>query len=273
MIIGIEGTGSQGWGNDDLMRTFVRRILHQTTIRPASYFIGPAESGSDGPAIVEGAHQALKNGHHNKPVVLVGYSRGAAYCMYIAEQAKKWGGQIDLLIMFDSVARQKEFTVPDAVPGNVRKVIHAYRDPRAGSRHFFSNVGLSVASRSTTMEKEMFFGSHGAIGGVSWDAAAGENPYYAQSTANTLFGAREWAGKTMIGQMTIGGSPTDREQLNVPRQPVVTKAQDDACVIQVGAWMWERLAREGAVPSAKNAANTAPAFSGSRTPGVRNMVT
>ena len=36
--------------------------------------------------------------------------------------------------------------------------------------------------------------------------------------------------------------------------------------------MWPLLEREKVVPSARNATNTAPAFDGSRTPGVRNMI-
>lgn len=251
MIIGIEGTGSQGWGNDDLNRSFVRRVLEQTTIRPASYFIGPNNSGSDGEAICDGAHTALKAGHHNKPVVLVGYSRGAAYCMYIAQQAEKWGGVIDLLIMFDAVARQKEFAVPDKIPKNVKRCYHAYRDPRAGSRYFFQNVGFSVESTQTKLEKEMFFGSHGAIGGVSWNAASDE-------TGGT------------IGNATF--TVDDRQHLNIPRQPVTDRAADDACARQVGIWMWERLVARGVLPKSSNAMVNATPFSGNRKPGIRNMI-
>lgn len=252
MILGIEGTGSQGWGNDDLMRTFVRRVLHQTTLRPASYFIGPNDRGSDGLTIATAAKHAVESGRHNKPVVMLGYSRGAAYCMWIAEQLQASGVTIDLLFMFDSVARQREFTIPDKVPSNVKVCYHAIRDPRAGSRYFFQNVGLTAENpRATRFTKKYFFGSHGALGGVSWDAAKDE---YGGTVGNATF------------------TVDDRQHLNIPSQPVTNRAQDDACANDVALWAWDILERERIVPSAKNALNTAPAFSGSQKPGVRNMV-
>jgi hypothetical protein len=251
MIIGIEGTGSQGWADADMTRSFVRRALQQSTIRPASYFIGPNDRGSDGQTICDAAHDALKGGYHNKPVILVGYSRGAAYCMYIAEQAQKWGAVIDIMFMFDAVARQREFAIPDKIPKNVKLCYHAYRDPRAGSRYFFQNVGFTREDTATILEKKMFFGSHGAIGGVSWDAAADE---YGGTVGNATF------------------KVDDRQHLNIPRQPVTNRAADDACADEVGTWMWKRLAANGVVAKGADPRAVAPPYGGSRTPGARNVI-
>jgi len=137
MIIGIEGTGSQGWEQYDLCRTFVRRVLHQSTLSPKYYLIGPGNDGLDGWRIINAAWLKVMHGYEG-PLVLVGYSRGAAYCMDVARTWGKNGGRCDVLVLFDAVARQADQDLPEKVPGNVTTCYHAYRDPRAGSRKFFS---------------------------------------------------------------------------------------------------------------------------------------
>ncbi|HEY4253507.1 MAG TPA: hypothetical protein VGM87_20025 [Roseomonas sp.] len=248
MIIGIEGTGSQDWGNDDLNRTFVRRVLHQTRLRPCSYFIGPSKSGDDGAEIMDKAEIALRNGAHNKPVVLVGYSRGAAYCMEIARRLRD---PVDVMVLFDAVARQSDVDLPEKVPSNVKRCIHAYRDPRAGSRYFFQNVGLVHESGLTQFEHKMFFGSHGALGGTSYNAADEES------------------GDT-LGNATF--TVDDRQHLNIPRQPVTHKAQDDKCAIDVATWVWPFLLRWGVLQGNCDPFALAPDFKGSRVAGARNMI-
>lgn len=253
MIIGIEGTGAQGWGDLDLRRTFVRRILQASTLRPASYFIGPNNEGSDGQTIVAGAYQALANGAHNKPIVLVGYSRGAAYCM---EMCKRWQGPIDVLVMFDAVARQPDMDIPEKVPANVAVCFHAYRDPRAGSRYFFGNVGLSAASSKTAFQKKMFPGSHGALGGTWWDAASDEG--------GNLAG--DWI------TWGAGAGVDDRQKLGVASYPKTSSIADRNASTAVIDWMWPLLVGAGVVPAGSDRYRTAPPYAGSRVPGVRNMV-
>ncbi len=248
MIIGIEGTGSQDWGNEDLNRTFVRRILHQTHLRPASYFIGPNAQGSDGAEIMDKAETTLKNGAHNGPIVLVGYSRGAAYCMEIARRFKK---PVDVLVMFDAVARQSDVDLPETVPSNVKRCFHAIRDPRAGSRYFFQNVGLAPESPTTHFERKMFFGSHGAVGGTSYNAAEDES---GNSVGNAV------------------ATVDDRQLLNIPRQPVTNKQQDDKCAYDVATWMWPFLSRWGVLQGTPHPYDFAPDFKGSRVAGMRNVI-
>ena len=286
MIIGIEGTGSQDWGDGDLQRTFVRRILNETTLRPASYFIGPNNQGSDATQIINGAFQALLNGAHNKPVVLVGYSRGAAYCLEIARRFGLDGGFVDILVMFDAVSRQGDISIPENVPGNVGKCFHAYRDPRAGSRYFFSNVGLHMDQKSkNSFEKKSFFGSHGAIGGTYYNAYAEEHavPYtFGLVSSNRGGQAIGWVGDTwhdVSGAVTGRGrrsgeslTPDDRDQLNIPRTPQTDYAADCQAQIDVAKWMWPRLIAAGVLPQGAKPFIQAPPFSGSKIPGTRNVI-
>jgi pimeloyl-ACP methyl ester carboxylesterase len=255
MIIGIEGTGSQGWGDLDLRRTFVRRILHSTTHRPASYFIGPGNTGMDGSTIIAGAYQALVNGAHNAPIILVGYSRGAAYCMEIA---KRWKKPIDILVLFDAVARQGDIDIPEKVPGNVVKCFHAYRDARTGSRYFFGNVGLYPESRSTDFKKKMFPGSHGAIGGTWYDAANDEG------TKGNYTGAAV--------TRAFGGGVDDRQKLPVGMSATTDIIADKKAADAVADWIWPLLVEAGVVPAKSERYHTAPPFTGSRTAGVRNVI-
>ena len=255
MILGIEGTGSQGWPDLHLRRSFVRRIVHASPHKPASYFIGPNNPGSDGRTIMDGAFQTLSNGGHNKPIILVGYSRGAAYCL---ELCKRWMGTIDVLVMFDAVARQADTEIPDKVPGNVALCFHAYRDPRTGSRYFFGNVGLSVESRSTQFHKKMFYGSHGAIGGTWYDAAADEGT------------VGNFAGNALTH--AAGAGVDDRQQLNAAPYAMTGMKEDQQASKEVADWIWPLLIEAGVLPAKADRYHTAPPFTGSKTAGVRNMV-
>jgi len=251
MIIGIEGTGSQSWGQSDLQRSFVRRILHQSKISPKYYFIGPGDSGWDGRDITVPASTKIKKSTKNS-VTMVGYSRGAAYSMFIASCLTSEMPNLEVtLVLFDAVARQHDMNIPEKIPSNVTQCFHAMRDPRSGSRHFMSNVGKHVSNTKTRFEKKLFMGSHGSLGGVSWDAAAGES-------GNT-FGS--WVMK-----------PDDRQLLNVPDQPITNAAQDAAVSDSVARWMWPFLIKVGIIPSGTNALAKAPPFEGSRQAGVANRV-
>lgn len=306
MIIGIEGTGSQDWGNLEMRRTFVRRILDQTRLRPASYFIGPNMSGSDGQKIIDGAFQALMNGRHNKPIVLVGYSRGAAYCMKLAEMlANQYTEAVDYLVLFDAVARQREFDIPDNIPANVLNCFHAYRDPRMGSRYFFSNVGLKPANHfATKFVSAMFRASHGGMGGTWYDAKNdegtvnwGDLPFVPKKVAAAIpygferlpFGADSNKTSEDIGRIgqaynaaynavMPGGNktgtltPTDRNATNVPHVPQISTMADKAGSEAVAQWMWGLLISAKILPPGARWNSTAPPYSGSVVPGERNMI-
>lgn len=254
MIIGIEGTGSQSWQNGDMTRSFVRRVLERTSIRPRYYFIGPSNDGLDGDNIIKGACQLVMRS--SDPITLVGYSRGAAYCMEVCARLLRWHWRpdptVETLVMFDAVSRQGDIDLPEKIPANVRRCFHAYRDPRAGSRYWFQNVGLAVENpHNTKMEKAMFHGSHGAMGGTFYDAKNEE--------------AHDLDGNAVIGS-------DDRNKVNVPRTAQTSLAEDFHASNMVGKWMWPRLAGCGVLPSNADSSAYAMPFGGSRVPGQPNQL-
>jgi hypothetical protein len=286
MIIGIEGTGSQGWDQYDLRRTFVREVLEQSRERNKFYFIGPNNEGSDGARIVKGAWKQLYvGGMIDSKVILVGYSRGAAYCMKLAEMWQQtWGDSkpIDALVMFDAVARNKysdsrvlsakakwegweEVVIPEAVPASVSLVLHAVRNPQAGSRAGFGNVGLSVQDRrKTTMKIKQFMGSHGALGGTSYDAQAEEGV--------ALLKTGEYASQVDSNFVLNSTMPADSRYADAPKRPITDKRQDDIARALVGRWMWDLLKLHGLLSNSADFARYAQPFVGNRVPGHLNVV-
>ena len=258
MIIGIEGTGSQTWGMIDLQRSFVRKILAQTTESPARYFIGPGDRGSEGETIItEVLAYIAKNARHSSRLVLVGYSRGAAYCL---EVCKRWKRPVDVLVMFDAVARQPGMEVPQKVPENVRLCLHAYRDPRGGSRIGFGNVGQHVDTPGkTTFRHTMAIGSHGAMGGVYWDAAAGES-----GASGAAIKLMDW----------YNGDDVDRNTLGLPKSAQTGLAHDLGAMRKIGDWTWKELRKINLIPDSRDARYDclAPVFDGGRVPGVAYFV-
>jgi pimeloyl-ACP methyl ester carboxylesterase len=286
MIIGIEGTGSQGWDNYDLRRTFVREVLEQSRERNKFYFIGPNNEGSDGSRIVKGAWKQLYvGGMIDSRIILVGYSRGAAYCMKLAEMWQQtWSDSkpIDMLVLFDAVARNKysdsrlldakakwegweEVVIPEAVPASVSVVLHAVRNPQAGSRAGFGNVGLSVQDRGkTTMKIKQFMGSHGALGGTSYDAQSEEGVAFLKSD--------EHASQVDSNFLLNSTMPADSRYDNAPKRPITDKRQDDTARALVGRWMWDLMKAYGVLPSSADFAHYALPFNGNRVPGHLNVV-
>jgi hypothetical protein len=260
MIIGIEGTGSQEWGPSDLQHSFVRRILEQSTMRPKYYFIGPNNEGSDMPSIVNGAWRMMPD-DVTEPLVLLGYSRGAAYVFELAKRfdRKAQGNcEIKVLMLFDCVQRQYGMSLDadPTVPDSVANVIHAYRDPRAGSRFSFSNVQPRTSrgpGKHATIVKRMFFGSHGALGGTYWDARSGEANWQTS------------AGNSLV-------PPDDRQLLNIPRTAVTDASRDKQCSEEVARWVWPQLKALGVLPNTASLTADASPFKGSKTPGAANAV-
>lgn len=263
MIIGIEGTGSQEWDNYNLRRTFVRKVLDQSPERTKYYFIGPNNEGSDGDRIIKGAWDKLfVGGMIDSKIILVGYSRGAAYCMKLAEMWQKaWNGAkpIETLVMFDAVARNKysdsyvagawawkqgwtEVDIPADVPASVTTCLHATRNPMAGSRAGFGNVGLAVQDRRhTSMKIRQFMGSHGALGGTSFDAQSQEDVGSIDKKGKYPVASDWLLNKVMPGDPRYAGGPvraiTDRRQDDIGADLVgLDVGPDEAirCATEVG---------------------------------------
>jgi hypothetical protein len=284
MIIGIEGTGSQGWDQYDLRRTFVRKVLEQSREHNKFYFIGPNNEGSDGDAIIKGAWKQLHiGGMIDSRIILVGYSRGAAYCMKLAEMWQTaWNGAkpIEIMVLFDAVARNKysdsyvlsakawkegwtEVAVPADIPASVSVTLHAVRNPMAGSRASFGNVGLSVQDRlKTSMKIRQFMCSHGAMGGTPYDAQAEEGINFVKSYAFPL-DSNHVLNRTM---------PSDPRYAGGPVRPTTDLQQDKIGSALVGRWMWDLMKTHGVLSSSADFAHNALPFTGSRIPGEANVV-
>jgi len=288
MIVGIEGTGSQAWKASDMTRSFVRKVLAQSNQSDKFYFIGPSNLGGDGPTIVNGAWSLINSRMRqadSPSIQLVGYSRGAAYCIYLAKLIAEagLGPRVSHLILFDAVARQAEFAIPDQIPTTVHRCIHAYRNPAGGSRNGFENVGLYVQDpHFTSMKKQMFMASHGGMGGTWYNAKADEGTWgqdtamsmavkaNGSQAANTLramgpgsaglavgvfnapLGAATAAGGKFIGSKAPGIAAqqiSDRDQIaRMPGTPTMDAAADQAGSRSVGEWMWAHLVDVGVLP-------------------------
>lgn len=264
------------------MQSFVRKILHQSRDPNKYYFIGPNNEGSDGRKICDAAYDKAYEAPKSEPLILVGYSRGAAYCMKLAEWVAKYERRVDFLVMFDSVARNDynqsrvasryasmkgwdPVQIPMTVPPNVAICLHAVRDPYAGSRAGFGNVGLAAQDpgRTALFIRQDFFCSHGAMGGTPYDAVneEGTTDHFGH-TAQGLGANSNW--------MLNNTMPSDPRYANAPKHPVTNAAQDKAGSAAVGIWMWDLLRRFKIVPTQAEFHKSAPAFSGSQRPGAPN---
>lgn len=171
--------------------SFVNTIFKQTTAAHPWYIRGPEDSGAstlhkaktglefiratlaqrDKPhAIVMPGDRGVKTvfGAELPPpqIWLAGYSRGAAAVTYIAHKLAPL--PVDYLILFDSV--NKLSPIPDAdaaqIPPNVKRALHALRDPSVGSREFFGSTG-ALPDRPG-FRQQHYKTTHGGAGGVPW---------------------------------------------------------------------------------------------------------
>jgi hypothetical protein len=290
MIIGIEGTGSQDWDQTEFRRSFVRLILEQGVDQEKYYFIGPNNPGSDGDQIIRGAWQVLKQrGIQSSRVVLVGYSRGAAYCMKLADM---WGREftglkVECLVMFDSVARNnyntstlggtiaqfggwKAVDIPEDVPSSVSVCLHAVRNPAAGSRAGFGNVGLNVNSKKQTKMhiRQDFFCSHGAMGGTSYDALNEEGDVNALKAYMPAGVAQAASGAGFDSNAILNSTFPQDPRYAKSKFPVPSANQDHSGRAQIGMWMWPLLKQYGVVSAAGRYDVNAPPLNGVPKPGV-----
>ena len=105
------GHGRAGLGQLRSRRTFVRKVLEQSREQKQVLLHRAQQRGQRRRPDHQGAWKRLYvGGMIDSKIILVGYSRGAAYCMKLAETWQRaWGGakQIEVLVMFDAVARNK----------------------------------------------------------------------------------------------------------------------------------------------------------------------
>ena len=176
ILVGIDGTGSEcapGTERDARYDTafansFVRRICRGKA--NARYIRGPVMLGG---GVVEGISEALsfiETKHRqmpNEPILLTGYSRGAAEMVAVAQRLHYLKIKVKALMLFDCVDRSLDMNA-SVVPNNVENVRHVIRNPATRSRATFGNAGMRYSAPTKYPPTTMFMCTHGGMGGTPW---------------------------------------------------------------------------------------------------------
>ena len=184
ILLGIDGTGeavNPGAERDRLYdiafaNSFVRRMCAG---KPNAHYIrGPvALGGGVLEAVAEGVTfiQNARRIRPNEPILLTGYSRGAAEAVVVAERLKRLNINVRALMMFDCVDRAGDIDA-ETIPANVANVCHVIRNPAARSRLSFGNDGMQHTPATNYPSATMFMCTHGGMGGTPWVAPPGTSP-------------------------------------------------------------------------------------------------
>ncbi len=185
IVIGIDGTGSAvtpGASRDrqydiDFANSFVRKIAN--TGKPNSrYFRGPVALGGGLMDAINGGFNFIVSQRRagvNEPILLTGYSRGAAGVVSLAGKLKREGIDVKALLLFDCVDRHL-FIDAESIPNNVGFVHHVIRDPASKSRESFSNDGMRYSPPTVYPAAYTFMCTHGGMGGTPWTVPRGKLP-------------------------------------------------------------------------------------------------
>jgi len=184
ILVGIDGTGGDiapGSSRDErydatFANSFVKRLCGPS--RPNKKYIrGPVLLGG-------GLMNAISEGHNyilarrqagvNEPILLTGYSRGAAGVVVIATRLQRQNIDVRAMLLFDCVDRHADIDA-ELIPSNVGNVLHVMRAPESGSRGSFGN-SATQHHPSTRYREAIFYCTHGGMGGVPWTAPAGQSP-------------------------------------------------------------------------------------------------
>src|SRR5690606_36336474 len=150
IIVGIDGTGGGTFPgaarnaryDRDFANSFVRRITGRGDPDRA-YFRGPVTFGGGLMDAISGGFQFIKSRRDagvRDPILLTGYSRGAAGVVALANRLKNANEDVEALLLFDCVDRHIGIDA-EVIPNNVGYVMHVVRDPRSKSRESFGNDG------------------------------------------------------------------------------------------------------------------------------------
>lgn len=203
ILVGIDGTGSEfapGAARDRsydaaFVNSFVRRICNSGP--NALYQRGPVALGGGLLEAINAGLMHIKaklNGGIPGPVLLTGYSRGAAGVVSMANRLKKKNINVQAMLLFDCVDRSGDIDA-EVIPDNVAHVMHVIRDPRSRSRESFGNDGLKYHPGKTSYDGAYkFMCTHGAMGGTPWDPKGHSKNEF----INEGFGAGFWDGSTKI---------------------------------------------------------------------------
>ena len=205
----IDGTGE--WSNKayahSMENSFCSQLAQSTEI-DTHYERGPS---GEGYRIRERAVRAVDflKKQRGKRLLLAGYSRGGSVAVIAAELLKASGTTVDLLLLFDPVARHLSGD-SGTIPSNVKEAYVARRkigaaamnkydfallgDPAGHNpvRNWFGTTA-TLAEAGVRVNKAEFLGSHGALGGVGWKFVIEDGPCQLQ-VARFMNGALAKAG-------------------------------------------------------------------------------
>ena len=185
ILVGIDGTGGGAFPTDarnarydrDFANSFVRRLCRQGS-EDVRYFRGPVTLGGGlASAVSDGVDFVVsrKAANPGAPVLLTGYSRGAAGAVAIAQRLQRQSIDVRALLLFDCVDRHITIDA-EVVPNNVGYVMHVVRNPRSESRESFSNDGLRYRPPTVYPAAYQFLCTHGGMGGTPWQRPADKQP-------------------------------------------------------------------------------------------------
>jgi hypothetical protein len=175
MGVTIIGAGRNNKYDKDFKDSFVSRICRKRPEPNKKYLRGPVQLGGGlVSAISDATDFVIERFQVNKePVLLTGYSRGAAGAVCVAKKLRERNIYVKAMLLFDCVDRHL-FVDAAVIPDNVENVHHVRRDPTTNSRNFFSNDGRIFAGMKGKYTEESYFCTHGAMGGVPWKPEPGQ---------------------------------------------------------------------------------------------------
>jgi hypothetical protein len=181
ILVGIDGTGggvAPGASRDraydqDFANSFVRKICNGK--QSARYFRGPVTLGGGLPEAIDGGVSFINERRRqfpDEPILLTGYSRGAAGVVVVAKRLKAQGVRVRAIMLFDCVDRHLAFDAA-TIPDNVDHVKHVIRDPAARSRMSFGNDGMRHQPPTQYEPIKRYMCTHGGMGGTPWSVPRG----------------------------------------------------------------------------------------------------
>lgn len=174
IVVGIDGSGSEtlpGKERDTrydeyFKNSFVSRICKGSGNK--HYIRGPVKFGGGIlEAVFEGESFIRSRRKDREPILLTGFSRGAAGVVALARRLKRDNIRVNAMMLFDCVDRAGDIDA-EFIPSNVGTVMHVVRDPRGSSRESFDNDGLKTEPRVSYEGPFPFMCTHGAMGGTPW---------------------------------------------------------------------------------------------------------
>ncbi|HKX29410.1 MAG TPA: hypothetical protein VJ302_17070 [Blastocatellia bacterium] len=204
IIVGIDGTSEDAFGSNTVSRnnnydevfanSFVRRICG--TEPNTMYLRGPGYLPFN-----NGLLDAIHTGRDfilrkrlagvNEPILLTGYSRGAAGAIVIARMLgfPQHKIAVEALLLFDCVNKDMRID-SDLIPDNVGYVLHVMRSDAANSRKSFGHSGTRPfpGSRTVYPRPKEFTCTHAGMGGVPWPLKPGDLPSHFISEGKSAYG-------------------------------------------------------------------------------------